>query len=80
MYKTSTAQDHNHRNAYGGSLIYQHSASALESPAIEIIEDKLFWISGTTPPTSESENAYYFSVDNVRARENSLYKNIVKLP
>ena len=26
--------------------------------------DKLFWISGTKPPTSE-HNAFYFSVDNV---------------
>jgi hypothetical protein len=45
--------------------MYSHSASALDSPAIEIIEDKLYWISGTAPPTSESDNAYYFSVDNV---------------
>jgi hypothetical protein len=55
------------------------SGSNLESPAIEIIQgklqkwlcktnvDKLYWLSGNRPPTSES-SAYYFSVDNVRAR------------
>jgi hypothetical protein len=47
-------------------IYHQHSASALESPAIEIIEDKLYWVSGTRPPTSDTPNAYYFSVDNVR--------------
>jgi hypothetical protein len=28
------------------------------------LSDKLYWISGTKPPTSE-HNAFYFSVDNV---------------
>jgi len=60
MYKTSATYDGGH------GLLYSQSASALESPAIEIIEDKLYWISGTVPPTvSENQNAYYFSVDNV---------------
>ena len=75
MYKTSHQQmDHhqqqrNDNTGYTQSLIYSHSASALDSPAIEIIEDKLYWISGTVPPTSESDNAYYFSVDNVSVED-----------
>lgn len=33
------------------------------SQAIEIIKDKLFWISALKPPQS-NENAYFFNVDN----------------
>ena len=32
------------------------------SPPIEIIEDRLFWVSGPRPPTSHSD-AYFFSID-----------------
>ena len=74
MYKTTTSGTtydggHHHYGGQNGGLLYSQSASALESPAIEIIEDKLYWISGTVPPTvSENQNAYYFSVDNVSSQ------------
>jgi hypothetical protein len=35
---------------------------AIES--LIIVVDKLYWVSGISPPSSES-NAYYFSVDSV---------------
>ena len=38
-------------------------ASSLDQPAIEIIKDRLFWISGHKPPQSQS-SAFFFNVDN----------------
>lgn len=37
--------------------------AANRSPAVEIIKDKLYWISATKPPQSHS-NAYFFNIDN----------------
>jgi len=37
--------------------------SSFDNPAIEIIKDKLYWISARKPPKSHSE-AYFFNVDN----------------
>lgn len=43
MYKNSAIDT----QFAGGGLLYNHSASVLDSPAIEIIEGKLFEKSGT---------------------------------
>jgi len=37
--------------------------ASLDLPAIEIIKDKLYWVSGSRPPSSSCE-AYYFTIDN----------------
>jgi cell division cycle 14 len=34
-----------------------------EGPAIEIIQDRLYWISGSKPPMSQA-SAYFFNIDN----------------
>ena len=39
------------------------SYSGFENPAIEIIKDRLYWISGHKPPQSQS-SAFFFNIDN----------------
>ena len=36
-----------------------------EEPIIEIIQDKLFWLSSKQPPRNK-ENSSYFCIDKVR--------------
>jgi len=54
------------KNYYGGMTITNARASTAKPvknhPTIEIIENRLYWVSGPRPPTSHTD-AYFFSVD-----------------
>ena len=59
----------NHANQYGSKGSAGHKprvgtakSNQANSPHIEIIEDRLYWVSGSRPPTS-FQDAYFFSID-----------------
>ena len=64
-YNTNPRRAPNHRPTSGTARIKQNRAKLDPDnlPVIEIIKNRLYWISGSKPPTSTSE-AYFFCVDD----------------